>query len=423
MALMALAALGVLNAVYGCEGSFQRLGDYQFISSALSGKDDVVSLQVGNRFRETPLARLPLPVPRNYLLGLDRQKWDFERKMWSYLAGRWQFGGWWYYYLYALAVKVPLGMWLLGLLAPVLSVRDRRYRTRWRDDLVLLAPPIALFALVSSQTGFSHHLRYVLPVFPFAFVWAGKAARAVNEKHRKTACLAAAALAWFAASSLWVYPHTLSYFNELGGGPSGGPDHLTDSNADWGQDLLCLKRWQGEHPEARPLEVALFVPYDPQDVGIAVAPAPIKAPAPGWYAVSASRIRHYSSEYEYFRHLRPLATAAYSISIYHVTLEEADRCRRDLGLRYVKLPYPNVAETAKRTLDSNWRTGSTVGCRIRLASRARPAGTFPRLRSASSIRCAVCLASTASGSGRSRACSHWRNPWAQSSPTQPAMAW
>jgi hypothetical protein len=34
-------------------------------------------------------------VPANYLLGIDRQKYDFdEAGFWSYLRGHWRQGGW-----------------------------------------------------------------------------------------------------------------------------------------------------------------------------------------------------------------------------------------------------------------------------------------------------------------------------------------
>ena len=83
-------------------------------------------------------------------------------------------------------------------------------------------------------------MRDVLPIFPFAFVWMSKAARAFERKVRWTAVLVGGAAAWAVASSLWVYPHSLSYFNEAAGGPAGGHNHLVDSNIDWGQDLLFL---------------------------------------------------------------------------------------------------------------------------------------------------------------------------------------
>jgi hypothetical protein len=59
--------------------------------------------------------------------------------------------------------------------------------------------------------------------------------------------LVAASLCWFLSSSLWIYPHSLSYFNESIGGPLNGPKHLLGSNVDWGQDLLYLKRWRDAH--------------------------------------------------------------------------------------------------------------------------------------------------------------------------------
>ena len=36
--------------------------------------------------------------------------------------------------------------------------------------------------------------------------------------------------------------------------------------------------------------------------------------------------------YRYFLHFEPIAMAGYSIYIYHITIDEANRVRRDLGL-------------------------------------------------------------------------------------------
>ena len=43
-------------------------------------------------------------------------------------------------------------------------------------------------------------------------------------------------------SSLSVYPHSLSYFNELSGGPFAGDQHLLGSNYDYGQNLVLLSQ-------------------------------------------------------------------------------------------------------------------------------------------------------------------------------------
>ncbi len=333
LAVILLLGLYVINLGYGFEGSFQKLGDYGFVSETLGGpaSDSAPQPEVRNRFQDTWLAAIPIPLPKHYGLGIDLQKWDFERKMWSYLRGEHRLGGWWYYYLYALAIKVPLGTWILVLLAMGLGLLGRGYAASWRDELVLLAPIAVILTLVSSQTGFNHHMRYVLPIFPFAFIWMSKVARAVEFGHRKLAAVAAVALIWSVGSSLWVYPHSLSYFNELVGGPKNGHAHLGNSNIDWGQDLLYLKRWLDEHPEAKPLHLAFYGVYDASIAGIEYT-APPTEPQPGWHALSVNKIRSHTREYEYFLRFEPVAMAGYSIYIYHITPDEANRVRRELGL-------------------------------------------------------------------------------------------
>jgi len=172
-------------------------------------------------------------------------------------------GGWWYYYLYALAIKVPLGTWILILLALVVGLLPLGFSATWRDELIVVAPLVVVLTLVSSQTGFDHHMRYVLPIFPFAFVWMSKVARALELGHRRIVAIGVAVLIWSVASSLWFYSHNLSYFNELVGGPTRGHAHLLDSNIDWGQDLLYLKRWLDKHAEANHVRRDLGLPELP----------------------------------------------------------------------------------------------------------------------------------------------------------------
>ncbi len=129
LALILAAALYTLNAGYGFEGSLTRLGQYQFVSQSLGGnvgpRHDAPR---GNRFAGTWLGALPVPLPKNYVLGIDLQKRDFERGFWSYLRGQWRYGGWWYYYLYGLAVKVPLGTWALAIAAVLASLGRMPFR-------------------------------------------------------------------------------------------------------------------------------------------------------------------------------------------------------------------------------------------------------------------------------------------------------
>ncbi len=53
---------------------------------------------------------------------------------------------------------------------------------------------------------------------------------------------------WLILETLFAAPYFLSYFNEFGGGVYGGYHYVTDSNYDWGQDLLRLQTWMHDHP-------------------------------------------------------------------------------------------------------------------------------------------------------------------------------
>ena len=42
---------------------------------------------------------------------------------------------------------------------------------------------------------------------------------------------------WAVVSSLAVFPHSVSYFNEPAGGPENAAAHLIDASVDWGQGM------------------------------------------------------------------------------------------------------------------------------------------------------------------------------------------
>jgi hypothetical protein len=368
--IVVLASLYVINGGYSFKGSFKQLGDYPFVSRLFGGappdgQPRYIGGLYGNRFRDTWLDHMIVPLPADFVRGIDVQRVDFEKGFNSYLAGEWRRegeGGWWYYYLYALAAKVPLGTWGLVLANIVLTIGCTRCRAPWCDEVVLALPAVAILALVSSQTGFNHHMRYVLPLFPFVMVSTGKLAYFVRASCWPAALMILTLLGWAAGSCLSVYPHTLSYFNELAGGPENGHAHLLDSNIDWGQDLLALKDWLDQHPECRPLHLAYFGLVDPRILGIDFTlppPGPTATqatnnsaraqvgPQPGWYVVSINFVRGIEflaqngqgwlqpnslHSFEYFQSFTPVARAGYSILIYHITLDEANAVRRQLGL-------------------------------------------------------------------------------------------
>lgn len=345
LVLILLLGLHVLNMGYGYDGSFRKLENFQFVSQTLGApKTSSDSPCVGNQFVGTWFGKLPVPLPEQYLMGIDVQKHDFERGHGSYFRGQWYDHGFWYYYVYALAVKVPIGTWLLALLAAF----------RWggsgrcRDEFVLLAPVVVFLSFVSAETGYNAHLRYVLLIFPLAFIRISQLARVTATNSITLKSLTAAALFWSVGSSLCYYPHTLAYFNELVGGPTRGHAHLLNSNIDWGQDLLYVKKWCHRHPAARPLYLAYQTSVDPRVAKFEHLPlprghdskAPCSAPRtnqvlgtqPGWYALSVSALHDRRHRYTYFREAQPVNRAGFSVYIYLVSPHEANRVRRELGM-------------------------------------------------------------------------------------------
>lgn len=367
--LLCAVSVLVVNAGYGFHRTGERLGSIPFISRTFTGARTDTALPA-NRFQESWLGRVPVPVPEDFLRGIDVQRHDFEIGVRpSYLRGEVRHGGWWYYYLYALLVKVPLGTWALVLGGLVLALLRHRSSAPWFDEATFWVPVVAVLGLVSSQTGFNHHLRYVFPVLPFAILSASKLGYFLRPARWRAGAVVLVPLAWAAASAVSIHPHYLSYFNEAAGGPANGQHHLLNSNIDWGQDLLFLKAWLDRHPEARPLGLAYANTVGPQLAGITEYDLPPRGPAghlspssagaerpgplPGFYAVSVNFIHgapysacdgqgrwHYIGvqDYGYFQHFRPVARAGYSIFIYHITLGEANAVRHELGL-------PQLSET------------------------------------------------------------------------------
>ena len=308
-ALIPALGLCVLNAGYGFAGTGRPLGAFTFVSRTLAGDD-----APGNRFAPTPLGRLPVPVPADWLRGVDVQRVDFETPNRSYLFGRWRAGGWWHYYLSAWAVKTPLGTWLLAGFAVAAWVV--RPRAPPRDELVLLAPPLAVFLLVSGQTNLNDHPRYVLPCVGFACVFAGQSACRLRRGGRLLPALHAAGLAATAAATLSCWPFCGAYFNLPAGGPGRGYRHLSRSGLEWGEGLLELRRWLDAHP-AVPLDgLAQYGRCPPALCGLPAVAEPPRLPRPGWWAVSGTRLTE--PAFTAYRTLRPAAVPGGVIFLFHV---------------------------------------------------------------------------------------------------------
>lgn len=253
----------------------------------------------------------------------------------AYLLGAYSERGFLLYFPVAFAVKTPLPTLLLFAGSIVFILRKAELRAR---ALFLLMPIVVYFSLaVGSRINIG--LRHILPIYPFIMVLAGAMAaelwQAKNILKRGGVIVLGLWMVW---STAGVYPHFLSYFNELVGGPYNGHKFLLDSNLDWGQDLKGLKRWMDENQVAK-IQFVYFGFHDvaaPRSYGIDavylpgswVAPEsandadPVK---PDHLAISVNHLYgHYlrgarrEDFVRVFRSIQPLAHIGRSINVYSI---------------------------------------------------------------------------------------------------------
>ncbi len=229
----------------------------------------------------------------------------------AYLMGKWSDKGWWYYYFVAFVVKNTIPFLILGVLGIGVSTK-----LRWdRLTQSILLIPIAFFFIVTFPDKAQAGIRYFLPVYPFFIMLGGLAfAYLWDQKHKAIKGLALLLISWHVAEALWIFPHYLSYFNQLAGGPGNGYRWLRDSNVDWGQDL---KNLAAEARKARYSEVVLFYPWpaSPEYYKIpyrTFTSEEFKRPKKAVYAISV----HFLDGVAWTREFTPSKKIGYSIFIY-----------------------------------------------------------------------------------------------------------
>ena len=178
-------------------------------------------------------------LPESYIYGLAdvRNMDDFYS---SYLLGKVYPHGVWFYFPVAIAIKSTLAF--LALLGIAIWAMALRKLPRWREILFLTVPP-ALYLAVAMSSHMNIGVRHVLPIYAFLGVLIGGAATALVESKRRWIYVIGALLAFQAFTSLRAYPTYISYVNEAWGGQKNAWWLLSDSNADWAQQLKATKKY------------------------------------------------------------------------------------------------------------------------------------------------------------------------------------
>ena len=184
------------------------------------------------------MARLRI-LPESYLYGLVDIKLTANYYT-SYVLGKVYAHSVWFYFPVTFLIKSTVGVLALSLLSLAVVVSGRL--SRGREILFLLVPP-GVYLVVALTAGMNIGVRHVLIVYVFVYVLIGGAAWALIRRSRRWAYIVGALLLLHLGSSLMAFPNYIAYGNELWGGPSQTYRYLSDSNADWGQQLKSVKQY------------------------------------------------------------------------------------------------------------------------------------------------------------------------------------
>lgn len=238
------------------------------------------------------MAKSPVLRPfAEYLLGILMVIQRSDGGNTIYFLGQVRWSGGWIYFpaLFLLKEPIPtLIIVLLGLLCAAWWIFRKAEAVRWRIKPAILeylrtnftefsmASFIVLYWGYSMRSPLNIGIRHLMPTIPFIYILAAgiwkkwiaqinfnglavantiiDAFVAMGKQLAHSFIIPALKyvflvllLFWLLLETLFAAPHFLSYFNEFGGGVNGGYRYVTDSNYDWGQDLLRLQTWVSDY--------------------------------------------------------------------------------------------------------------------------------------------------------------------------------
>ena len=155
-------------------------------------------------------------------------------------------GGFWYFFIAALAVKTPLAVLILAALG-VGIVTSRYCMTGVIGKEQPRCIRTVVVMIVTMPSRIDTGVRYVMPVYVFISMLAAVAVVTcgIGSTGADVADSGNRLLGWTSISSAMAHPDYLAYFNEFGGeDPS---RLLVVGDLDWGQDLTRLSSYLREN--------------------------------------------------------------------------------------------------------------------------------------------------------------------------------
>jgi len=258
------------------------------------------------------------------------------------------------YFPLVFLMKEPLPILMIMFFVLLVTIRQNLsffsvfYKKPWREkissfselirkkiDEVAMLFFIVLYLAISITGNLNIGFRHLFPVIPFIYILISGKITTYRQKipHGKNFInlMIIVMTIWLIAEALFSYPYYISYFNQTAGGPKNGYRFVTDSNADWGQDIKRLQQYLSTHPEIDKIRINYF---GGGDVNYYLGQNKViswwdtKRPLEnGWYAISALFIqeslydqkKRSTENYSWLKNYQPITQIGTSIFIYHIT--------------------------------------------------------------------------------------------------------
>lgn len=197
---------------------------------------------------------------------------------------------------------------------------------------------LAIYWTTSLISNLNIGVRHLMPIFPFTILLvSGLISKWLNNPYLKLKYAFLIILfAWQAISVIAIYPHFLSYFNEIIGGSNNGYKYVVDSNLDWGQDLKRLETWLKKNSIDKIYidyfgggDLDYYLGKDKYIVWDHAKNNPSEVPKGSYFAVSINQMQggrakptqDYNGNCSYYGWLNnytPIARIGYSIFVYKI---------------------------------------------------------------------------------------------------------
>ena len=239
-AIVTVITLIVIQAAYFFHSRRLVPADALWITEAFPDRATAVA---------TAVTLLSYILPTDYVLGVFWQLWHSAEGHSAGLMGMYDMKGWWYYFPVAFTLKTTIPFLLLSVAALGWATYEAIRKSEYR--LLILLVPFAIYTVFVMLSPINIGVRYYLPAYSFLFILsAALLDRVVRTKRHIGIALAVVLFGWMAFETARVYPHHMSYVNQL----AWQRPHwwyLSDSNVEWGDDVKELAAYLRERGETR----------------------------------------------------------------------------------------------------------------------------------------------------------------------------